>query len=309
MTQPSRLGISILLGSLLLPACGEEDSSSTNEETRAEPDSGGGSQRNDAATAPPDSGLPSDAGTTEPPQPSPGFAIEREYAGSYVAKITMRKLESVGALGSMNALVTLFGKFDLVADSSKQTVTAQVSYCRAELEGDGTGLLTNSGVVTPDIVMTTTKLDPVLFTATRGSDGKVSWSVPEVHGPVGWVWSSSTDAIPTQGSDNRVRDQDNDGNPGVTTSVTLNEVGTPVYVVQTMRDVYQGTVETNGDLVGNVVDRSEQKVLGSPNPLLSAAALVEQPDPNTADNIIRLRKVQTSPSCAEVVAQANTFFP
>jgi hypothetical protein len=297
----------VLVGSLLLVACGEEDGSPNEEDpTGQQPDAARDEPRSDAASTQADASSATDAGSDAPSTP---FALARGYAGSYVAKITMRKVESVGALGSMNALVTLIGKFDVTADEAKQTVTAKATYCHVELDGVGTGALTNSGVVTPDIVMTTTVLDPVPFTATRGSDGKVSWSMPEIHGPVGWAWGGPGDPIPTASSDNRVRDQDNDGNPGVTTSVTLNEVGTPVYVVQTMRDVYQGAVEANGDLVGNVVDRSEQKVLGSPNPLLSVAALVEQPDPNTADNIIRMRKVEKSLPCTDVVAQAGTLFP
>jgi hypothetical protein len=301
------LGPSITFcGLTSLAACGGED-----PEPAPQTDA---SVTHDAApTAQSDAGAAHDASSppvvVDPPRVETSFDVAKAYAGQYVGKVTLRKVESVGALGSMNALVTLLGTFEISADAATQQVTLKTAYCRATLAGEGMGLLAGAGVLTPDVVMTSTQIDPVPFSANRRADGTVAWSVPEVHGPVGWTWQSSSDALPTKSSDARVKDQDGDGNPGVTTMVTLSGSGSPVYVVQTLRDTYGGTAAADGTLTGAVADRSEQIVLGSPNPLLSVATLQEQPDANTADNIIRLRKVDRAVACADLVQQVATYFP
>jgi len=294
-----------LFGVAALGACGGSDSAGPDEQK----DAATIPPTHDASTTPSQADASTAVVVVDPPQVETSYDVAKQYAGKYVGKVTLRKVESVVTLGSMNALVTLLGTFELTADDASQKVTMQTQYCSATLEGDGTGLLTGAGVVTPDVVMTTTKIDPVPFSANRRSDNTVAWSVPEVHGPVGWTWTSPNDALPTSSSDSRVKDQDGDQNPGVTTSVTLSGTGSDVYVVQTLRDTYGGTVQSDGTLTGVVADRSQQLVLGSPNPLLSVASLSEQPDSNTADNVIRLRKVESTVACADLVAQVATYFP
>jgi len=309
------LGVSLtslsLSGLTFLTACGTDEPDPQNDASTVQPTGDATTSRERDAGA---DGTGSDASTppvvvVDPPQVETSFDVAKQYVGSYVGKVTMRKIESVPGLGSMNALVTLLGTFTLTADEAGQQVTLQTAYCSATLVGEGTGLLSGAGVVTPDIVMTSTKLDPVPFSASRRNDGTVAWSVPEVHGAAGWTWKSPSDALPTMASDSRVKDQDDDGNPGVTTLVTLSGSASPVYVVQKLRDTYGGTANADGSLTGAVADRTEQIVLGSPNPLLSVASLTEQPDSNTADNIIRLRKVEQAVSCADLVTQAATYFP
>jgi hypothetical protein len=235
------------------------------------------------------------------------YDIAKSSAGEYAAQIRFRKIESVGALGSMDAMVTINGTVTIADDAAAQQVTFATRFCHTELTGTGTGLLAGSGLVTPDIVMTTTTLDTVPFSAAMVG-GAVRWSVPEVHGPIGWTWTSPSDALPTSASDPRVIDQDDDMNPGVTIDVTLSGTAFPVYVVQTERDTFSGTVDSSGNLQGVVVDATSQNVIGSSNPLLASAALTTQPDANTADNVARFVRVPARLSCSDLAAQAATLF-
>jgi hypothetical protein len=292
---------SFFLTAALLAACSSSSPS---------PSSPGGDDGDDAnqggATASGDASATSDAALL--PVVKTAYDVARTYAGEYAAQIHFRKLESVGTLGSENALVTLDATVTITDDAATQAVTFSMQMCHVELSGQGTGLLAGSGVVTPDIVMTTTKLDPVPFSAAN-ENGTVHWSVPEVHGPIGWKWTSPSDLLPTSASDPRVFDQDGDMNPGVTIEVTLAGTATPVYVVQTERDTFSGTADSAGDLTASVADDTVQNVLGSTNPLLASAALTSQPDSSSTDDVAHFVHVPSHLACADLLAQIATLFP
>ncbi|HEX4447468.1 MAG TPA: hypothetical protein VH044_12055, partial [Polyangiaceae bacterium] len=242
------------------------------------------------------------------PVVSTAYDVARTYAGEYAAQVRFRKVESVGTLGSMNALVTIDAAVTIADDAAAKAVTFTMQLCHVELSGQGTGLLAGSGLVTPDVVMTTTKLDPVAFAA-ASAGGTVHWSVPELHGPIGWKWGGPTDSLPTSAGDPRVFDQDGDQSPGVTIQVTLAGTATPVYVVQTERDTFSGTADGAGNLTASVADDTVQNVLGSSNPLLASAALTSEPDSNSADNVARFVRIPAHLACSDLVAQAGTLFP
>jgi hypothetical protein len=238
--------------------------------------------------------------------PAPGsYAIEKTFAGAYAGRIQFRRVLSVGSLGSMAVLVSIYATVAIADDSTHQTVTLSASACHADTTGTGTGVLAGSTPQIPDVVMTTTHLDPVTFSAS-GSGTSQMWSTTELHGPIGWMWSSPSDAVPTSAKDPRVFDQDGDGMPGVTMNVLWQGTTTPVDFVQTERDSFSGTVGGNGDLVGTTADSTEQNVISGG---LAGAPITSADDPNTADNTVRFVRVPSSITCAQLMAQAGSLFP
>ncbi|HLK38880.1 MAG TPA: hypothetical protein VKU41_19095, partial [Polyangiaceae bacterium] len=243
----------------------------------------------------------------ETPPPS-AYDVAKKYAGAYAVQIRFRKVVTVGTLGTFNALATIVGDAQITDDAANQKLTLAANPCHIDLSGKGTGLLNGATLLIPDIVMTTTKLDPVPFGAVS-SGGTVSWSVPEVHGPIGWKWMSPSDTMPMSASDSRVFDQDMDGHPGVTMNLPWNNSNTGAYFVQTQRDVLKGTVDSSGNLTGTTVDTSSFYVIGSDNTLLTGVVVTWSADSNTADDTVRLVKVPSALTCQDVVAQASTLFP
>jgi hypothetical protein len=177
-----------------------------------------------------------EATAAPPPPPPSSYDVAKAYAGDYAVQIRFRKVVTVGTLGTFNALATIYGNVQIADDAANKKLTMTASPCHIELSGKGTGLLNGAVLLVPDIVMTTTKLDPVPFGAVNAG-GSVSWSVPEIHGPIGWKWASPSDAIPMSSSDSRVFDQDMDGNPGVTVNVATGSVysNVPVDLFKTAR--------------------------------------------------------------------------
>ena len=241
-----------------------------------------------------------------PSDAMPGsYDVEKTLVGPYAALIRFRRILSVGSLGSMPVLVAIYATAQIADDPSNDRVTLTADACHADSTGTGTGVLAGSTLQIPDIVMTTTRLDPIVFSAT-GSGASQTWSATELHGPIGWKWTTPNDPIPTSASDPRVFDQDGDGQPGVTMNVLWQGTTTPVAFVQTERDTFAGTVAPNGDLVGTTADATEQNVISNG---LAGAPITSADDSNTADNAVRLVRVPSPLTCQELVARTSTLFP
>jgi hypothetical protein len=298
------------VSAVFAPACSSSSGGAgatggaTDDDSGSTSSGAGGGAADDGGSIP----VATDAGVE--PVVNGTYDAAMTLVGEYAAKITFRKQESVAGLGMEDALVTLFASVSVANDAGSKAVTMTMRICHSTLSGQGTGLLQGSGLITPDVVFTTTTLDPVAVSAAN-ENGVVKWSVPEIHGPIGWKWSGPSDTLPMSKTDPRVFDQDSDGNPGVTIDVTLSAgQPNPVYVVQTERDTFSGTADTKGNLSGTVVDGTTQYVLDAATPLLAAAQLTQQPDPNTSDNVTRFVRASSRVDCADLSGDAGAaFFP
>jgi len=114
-----------------------------------------------------------------------------------------------------------------------------------------------------------------------------------------------TDALPTDASDPRVWDQDQDGKPGVTVRITGLTDG-EVYVVQ--RDIHALDGVVQGDFVDGSTEWSvEQVVLGSDNPILNVQT-VSTKNPDAKASRFRSTRISSSTDCAAILAQRDQLF-
>jgi hypothetical protein len=291
---------------LVVLAAGCSAASQGGFDDRVIPDAASASVESGSPTRP---NLPRDAATPTHEAAAPAapgsYDIEKAFVGAYAGLIRFRRVLSVGSLGSMPVLVSIYATIEIADDPTNEAVTLTASACHADSTGTGTGVLAGSTLQVPDIVMTSTHLDPVTFSAS-GSGASQTWSTTELHGPIGWKWTSSDDAIPTSASDPRVFDQDGDGMPGVTMNVLWQGTTTPVDFVQTERDTFSGTVAGNGDLAGTTADATQQNVISSG---LAGAPITSSDDSNTADNTVHIVRVSSPLTCEQLKAQMGTLFP
>jgi hypothetical protein len=245
-----------------------------------------------------------ETGEASAPAMPGSHAVEEAFVGAYAGLIRFRRVLSVGSLGSMPVLVAIYATMT-IADDANGAVALSATACHVDSTGTGTGVLAASTLQIPDVVMTSTHLDPVAFSA-AGAGASQTWSTSELHGPIGWKWTSPDDLIPTSASDPRVIDQDGDGQPGVTMNVLWQGTTTPVAFVQTERDTLSGSVASNGALVGTTVDATEQKIISNG---LAGAPITSADDTNTADNTVRLVRLSAPLTCQALMTQAATLFP
>lgn len=287
------------------PALGIDDAGQVD-------DSGG-----DAEPSPRDATLVDGSGVdgtgTFAPVDAPSLApasydVAKTLAGSYAGLMKFRKVISIGgSLGTYNALAALYSSIEIAADPAKRIVSFTATECHIDITGTGTGGLQGAMLVVPDAVTTTTHIDAATLSVSSDGGAK-EWSLTELHGPVGWKWSSPSDATPTSAGDSRVFDQDMDGNPGVTMHLWWAGTDYPLYYVQAQRDVLSGSLAASGELTGVTVDSGDQNLIGGSTSALGGASVSWAADPNTADNSVRIVPVPAPLTCAQLTAQASTLF-
>jgi hypothetical protein len=114
------------------------------------------------------------------------------------------------------------------------------------------------------------------------------------------------DPLPSEESDDSVYDQDMDGHPGVTLSISGLVEG-DIYTVIRYVDTLSGRVTSDGIWEGITRDETEQVVIGASQDILKinvTPVAVEGPSLNTVTAI----PISTEDGCTQAMDALNTYF-
>lgn len=161
-------------------------------------------------------------------------------------------------------------------------------------------------VAIPDRVIE--NIDPFPYTATYSADG--SYVMDPVYMLLGYVPDDPTDVseLPTSADDERVYDQDGDGNPGVT-MVLSGLMDGLVYAVQWNRIVPAGATVAEDRIEGLLEFDLDENVIGSDPPLIARLATEAFPDPEPCWSTFQMVRVPDDADCDWLKAELVTLFP
>lgn len=161
-------------------------------------------------------------------------------------------------------------------------------------------------VAIPDRVIE--NIDPFPYTATYGADG--SYVMDPVYLLLGYVPDDPTDVseLPASADDERVYDQDGDGNPGVT-MVLSGLMDGQVYAVQWNRIAPAGATVAEDRIEGLLEFDLAEHVLGSDPPLIAQFTPEAFPDPEPCWSTFQMVRVPDEADCAWLEAELVTLFP
>ena len=114
------------------------------------------------------------------------------------------------------------------------------------------------------------------------------------------------DLLPSEENDDRIYDQDMDGNPGVTLNISGLVEG-DIYAVVRYVDTISGSVTSEGVLEGVTRDETEQIMIGASSELLKinvAPVAIDDPALNVAVAI----SIPADAGCSEVIDTLNVHF-
>ncbi len=179
-----------------------------------------------------------------------------------------------------------------------------MTFCHAEVSSDQGIEVTISDAATRAIIPVDTPVE------VREVDGVLHVVRPPTPTPIGIRMDDpANESLPTDPSDPRFFDADGDGNPGVTSSIRIGDgFGGDVYLARREIFSYDLVSQDPDRLVGNVVDASEQLILGASDPLFLAAAQWEQIDDPDRNPVI-WQRVADDLDCEGLAAQRDELFP
>jgi len=150
---------------------------------------------------------------------------------------------------------------------------------------------------------------PVAVEVTE-ADGRLRVSRPATPTGIGVrLEDPANDPLPTDPDDPRIADDDDDGKPGVTATITVTpELSGEIYLARREIFAYDAEVQPDGSLVGTVDDDSEQLVIGASDPAFETGGQwVQHPDPTKSPII--LLPVERSWDCERLRAGRDDLFP
>lgn len=117
------------------------------------------------------------------------------------------------------------------------------------------------------------------------------------------------EALPQTEDDPRVRDADNDRNPGVSLLVQ-GPIEGELYVVARSVVTLNGRIESETAINGLSSAVRQQNTVGASTDLLAESQIEISPDPNVQASTFRLRRVPEGiqPACAEIIANRERIF-
>lgn len=163
---------------------------------------------------------------------------------------------------------------------------------------------------------TTTTYPAATISAFEGASPKVTldedqFKVAESAGTLGWRPRADvmTEILPTEDDDPRVFDADGDGHPGATVSVVSPFASGDVYVVTRVVRSLSGRTIGDDRIEGQSDTVSDQEVIGASNELLTAGSVTTEADPNPANNVfVMVRIDEAAANCPAIIAAADTLF-
>jgi hypothetical protein len=202
----------------------------------------------------------------------------------------------------MNAMIISYGLTDF--DVVDGELITHDSFCYSEFRSNQPISVNLSDAATQAIRPNST---PVAMTL----DGdRVHISRPETPTGIGiHLENPVEDALPTDPNDPRIADDDGDGKPGVTATISVaGDVSGEIYIARREIFSYEVDEQRDGSLEGVVKDRSEQLIIDATDDIFTTPDPWTQ-HPDRSKSPIILRPVERSWDCAQLRSERDSLFP
>ena len=180
----------------------------------------------------------------------------------------------------------------------------QMVFCHADTVTDQPIEVSISDAATQAILPVET---PVEVT---DAEGALRLSRPPTPTPIGIrLDDPANEPLPDDPEDPRIFDADGDGNPGVTSTVTVSEdLRAEIYLARREIFAYDLDQVDPDRLEGSITDSSEQLILGASDPAFLTPAQWVQVDDPALNPVIWIR-VEPDWDCARLAEERDRLFP
>ncbi len=121
--------------------------------------------------------------------------------------------------------------------------------------------------------------------------------------------SPASESLPTSANDGRLRDQDSDGNPGVTIHIDAPfGVSGNVYLAQRSTYAFEGYVIAQDRVEAYVTYDQDQSIIDASNPVLTVAEVVPVPNPERTTSYVLFQQVDDDTDCSDIKRENDDLF-
>lgn len=225
--------------------------------------------------------------------------LTERFIGTYAVLSTVTTVQTLPLIGESNTITHAYSLNTISRTDDGFGVSEKGCHVTSIPES---GITTEISDVIPQSIPTT--IHPIYIWEENGT---LQWSRPEKTVLMGAMLDNpANDVLPTSADDSRVWDQDQDGKPGITVSVS-GFISGDIYVVQRTINSYSGTITNDDNFEGLIHEHGEQNVLDATNPMLSQN-IPTQPHTDPSLNTIQMIRVDTDTTCEQFIQQKESLF-
>jgi len=121
--------------------------------------------------------------------------------------------------------------------------------------------------------------------------------------------SPTSESLPTAAGDDRLRDQDSDGKPGVTIHIDAPfGVSGDVYLTQRSKYSFEGFIIDHDRVEAYVTYEQDQSIIDASSPFLTMAEVVPVPNPERTTSYVLFQQVDDGTDCGDIKSQNDSLF-
>ena len=224
---------------------------------------------------------------------------KESLVGFYAMRARVARIQELPVFGETPAVTVSLGISEIYWQGG-DLMLSEIG-CHVEVDSDSVE------TIIPDAIPQSTPARVARINVFENDNGSFSWTRDRMSMAVGvTLEDANSEALPTSSDDERVFDQDNDGQPGITIFVNAMFSG-EVYAVQRQRDEYVEGVVEEGELSALITDTSEQSVIGASIFALDTN-LVQSNDPDESKSFIVMKHLDSVLTCDELFPLLDTIF-
>ncbi|MEO1335126.1 MAG: hypothetical protein AAFV29_05765 [Myxococcota bacterium] len=204
-----------------------------------------------------------------------------------------------GPLGPDRVLFTWLARHSIIQNDSANRITTEI--CSVQLSP-----YLSSSSAYPTEAVGGFEVNTVFIDGGRAQGESFAYGPQTIL--LGWTPSGDpvTEALPTEDTDPRLVDADDDGNPGATLAVS-GIIDGNVYIANRNVVRVTGTVMSADRITGTTTTDASQRIVGSDNIFLINNSTIVTDDPNPASSPFEMVRLTSNLTCDQITTQLFTL--
>lgn len=222
-----------------------------------------------------------------------------DLSGTWAQKVVTSAVSKVSMLGDVVSQTVALNQVQIKQDGRNLTIISQP--CDINLKSDQKMIKTQIPRAYIDAMESKTRKATL-----SGDPGQYYLDIPGKTTVLGANLEALGDELPTEASDARVLDPDNDGHPGMTMRIS-GFIDSDLYMVQKSWDQMKGKILPGDKIAGEVTWKTDQVILDATSKMVGdSPKSAQHSDPK--QSYFRMTRVDAGSKCGTIIKNKDSLF-